>query len=109
MKNPFRAALRFLCFSLLAAAAPAFSAEEAETTIGPDYADAPETKAQPGVPAGELHEFVMDSKDSPIYPGIAKNQQGVVPYQRKVAVYLPADHRPGKELPFIIVQDGMGY
>lgn len=93
---------------MLAVAVPA-CAEEAESIIGPDYTDAPETKAQPGVPAGEVHQFVMDSKDSAIYPGIAKNQTGVVPYQRKVAVYIPAKHRSSKETPFIIVQDGMGY
>jgi len=108
VKNPIRLARPFLFLSLLVASAPAFS-EETNFTIGPDYADAPETKTQPGVPAGEIHEFVMDSKDSAIYPGIAKNQPGVVPYQRKVAVYVPAGHRPSKEMPFIIVQDGMGY
>lgn len=94
------------CFAFLNV--PAF-AEETEITIGPDYADAPETKAQDGVAKGRVEEFTMDSKDSRIYPGIAKNQQGTVPYQRKVAVYIPAGHRSGQEMPFIIVQDGMGY
>ncbi len=108
MKNPIRLAWRFVFFSLLAVASPA-SAEETDFVIGPDYVDAAETKGKPGVPAGEIHEFVMDSKDSAIYPGIAKSQPGVVPYQRKVAVYVPDGHRPSKEMPFIIVQDGMGY
>lgn len=84
-------------------------AEETEFTIGPDYADAPETKALDGVPKGKIEEFTMDSKDSRIYQGIAKNQPGTVPYQRKVAVYIPAGHRPNNEMPFIVVQDGMGY
>ena len=35
----------------------------------------------------------MDSKDSKIYPGIARNQPGVVPYTRQVAVYVPAQLR----------------
>jgi enterochelin esterase family protein len=49
----------------------------------------------------------MDSKDSKIYPGIARNQPGVVvPYQRRVAVYVPAQYVPGTPAPFIVVQDG---
>ncbi len=84
-------------------------AEEAEFTIGPDYADAPETKVQNGVPKGQVHEFTMHSKDSKIYKGIAKDQKGTVPYQRQVAVYTPAKHRSTQVMPFIIVQDGIGY
>jgi enterochelin esterase family protein len=43
-----------------------------------------------GVPQGTVREFTMDSKDSRIYPGIARNQPGVVvPYTRRVAVYVP--------------------
>lgn len=93
--------------SLISASCPA--AEEAESTIGPDYVDAPETKAQPGVPEGKIVEFTMDSKDSKIYQGIAKNQPGIVPYQRKVAVYIPAQYESGKEAAFIVAQDGLGY
>ncbi len=103
---------RLICFSalvsLFAAVCPAV-AEETEFTIGPDYADAPETKARPDVPQGKVLEFTMDSKDSAIYPGIAKNQKGTVPYQRKVAVYVPAQYQPGDEVPFIVAQDGLGY
>lgn len=83
--------------------------EEREFIVGPDYSDAPETKVQPRVPKGDLREFTMDSKDSKIYKGIAKDQKGVVPYQRKVAVYLPDKHRASQEMPFIVVQDGIGY
>lgn len=108
MKEPIRSVCRFALVSLFALAVPVL-AEEAEYVIGPDYKDAPETKAKAGVPAGEVHEFTMDSKDSAIYPGIAKGQTGVVPYQRKVAVYIPAGHRASKEMPFIVVQDGMWY
>jgi len=84
-------------------------AEETEFTIGPEYADAPETKQLDNVPKGRIEGFTMESKDSRIYQGIAKNQKGIVPYQRKVAVYIPAGHRPGSEMPFVVVQDGMGY
>lgn len=82
---------------------------DAEVTIGPDYVKAPETQAQPNVPKGEIHEFTMDSKDSKIYKGIAKGKRGEIPYQRKVAVYVPSQYRSGKEAPFIVIQDGMGY
>ena len=68
---------------------------------------APELTEKEGVPKGTVREFTMDSKDSKIYPGIARNQTGVVPYTRQVAVYVPAQHVAGKPLPFIVVQDGM--
>jgi hypothetical protein len=59
----------------------ASASAEAETdfTIGPDYADSPETKAKDGVPKGELREFTMKSEDSRIYKGIAKGRKGKVP------------------------------
>ncbi len=84
------------------------SAGDGESTIGPTYTDAPELTPQPGTPRGTIKEFVMHSQDSKIYPGIANNQPGVVPYSRKVAVYIPAGYQPGTPLPFIIVQDGYG-
>ena len=88
---------------------PAATADQSEITIGPDYADAPETKPKDGVPKGKIEEFTMDSKDSKIYKGIAKGQKGEVPYQRKVAVYIPDQYRPSTDAPFIVVQDGIGY
>lgn len=99
---------RLVCSTILISLS-AVVAEETEFTIGPDYADAPETKAQDGVSKGKIEEFTMDSKDSKIYKGIAKDKKGTVPYQRKVAVYIPAGHRPSQEMPFIVVQDGMRY
>jgi hypothetical protein len=56
---------------------------DGEETIGPDYADAPELTVKEGIPRGTVHEFTMDSKDSKIYPGIAKRQPGVVPGVRR--------------------------
>jgi iron(III)-enterobactin esterase len=85
------------------------SAEETEFAIGPEYTDAPETKVKEGVQKGVVHQFLMDSRDSEIYPGIAKNKLGIVLYQRKVAVYVPAQYKPGTEAPFIVAQDGIGY
>ena len=76
--------------------------------IGPPYEPAPELTVKEGVPKGTVYEFTMDSKDSKIYPGIARNQPGaVVPYTRQVAVYVPAQYKPGTPAPFIVAQDGM--
>ena len=75
--------------------------------IGSPYAPAPEVAVKDGVPKGTIHEFTMDSKDSKIYPGIARNQPGVVPYTRRVAVYVPAQYVSGTPAPFIVAQDGM--
>ena len=76
--------------------------------IGPPYEPAPELTVKEGVPKGTIYEFTMDSKDSKIYPGIARNQPGaVVPYTRQVAVYVPAQYKPGTPAPFIVAQDGM--
>jgi enterochelin esterase-like enzyme len=84
-------------------------AVESEFTIGPEYAEAPEIKYDKDVPRGTVHEFTMDSKDSQLYPGIAKNKKGTVPYQRKVAVYVPAQYHGGRPIAFIVAQDGLGY
>jgi enterochelin esterase-like enzyme len=76
--------------------------------IGPPYTPAPELTVKEGVPQGKIHEFTMDSKDSKIYPGIARSQPGaVVPYTRQVAVYVPAQYVAGTPAPFIVAQDGM--
>ncbi len=84
-------------------------AEETDLVIGPEYSDAPETKSQADVPKGQIHEFTMASKDSRIYKGIAKGERGRVPYERKVAVYVPAQYKSGDEAAFIVAQDGLGY
>lgn len=90
-------------------ASPPRTTDQVEFTIGPVYADAPELSVKEGVPRGEIHQFVMKSEDSAIYKGIAKKQPGVVPYERKVAVYVPKQLDKTKPAPFIIAQDGLGY
>jgi enterochelin esterase-like enzyme len=82
---------------------------ETEFIIGPGYTNAPELTVKEGVPRGALHLFTMNSEDSHIYPGIAKNKPGVVPYHRQVCVYVPPQYVPGTPAPFIVVQDGIGY
>lgn len=85
------------------------AADQSQETIGPTYTDAPELSVPDGAPKGTLHEFTMKSTDSKLYPGIAKNQPGTVPYERRVAVYIPKQYVPGKAAPFIVAQDGLGY
>ena len=59
------------------------------------------------MPQGTIHRFTMKSEDSKIYKGIARDKPGeVVPYERPVAVYVPAQYVPGTPAPFIVVQDG---
>ena len=84
------------------------NAGDGDYAVGPDYTNAPELTAKPGVPQGMVYHFSMSSTDSQFYPGIAKNQPGVVPYHRRVSVYVPANYVEGKPLPFLISQDSMG-
>jgi enterochelin esterase-like enzyme len=92
--------------------------------IGPTHDRSPEMVVQPGVPQGVIHNLTMQSTDSKIYPGIARepNTFGTVdsaapeklivttsraaPYTRKVAVYVPKQYVPGTAVPFIVGADG---
>ncbi len=89
--------------------------------IGPDYRPAPELTLRDDVPQGRVQQFVMDSKDSKFYPGIARDVFGTVdpnnpktlivdthaqPYQRTITVYIPAQHARGTNAPFIVTHDG---
>ena len=76
--------------------APPTPTDDGRFVIGPPYNPAPELTVKDGVPKGTVHEFTMDSKDSKIYPGIARGQTGVVPYTRGVAVYVPAATKPAR-------------
>ncbi|MDR3740268.1 MAG: esterase family protein, partial [Terracidiphilus sp.] len=92
--------------------------------LGPTHAPAPEATAQPGVPQGTVIEFTMNSADSKIYPGIARepNTFGTpdpadparlvvttshpAPYTRHVAVFIPQQYVAGTAAPFIVGADG---
>ncbi|MFN7995051.1 MAG: alpha/beta hydrolase-fold protein [Bryobacteraceae bacterium] len=91
--------------------------------IGQTHNSAPEMTVKDGVPRGQVYEFTMDSKDSRLYPGIAREpntfaepdpsdpaklivQSHPAPYTRKVAVYVPSQYVPGTEAPFIVGADG---
>ena len=89
--------------------------------IGPDYRPAPELNRLDDVPRGKVQQFVMDSKDSQFYPGIARDEFGTVdpnnpktlivnthaqPYQRTITVYIPAQYARGTKAPFMVTHDG---
>jgi enterochelin esterase-like enzyme len=77
--------------------------------IGPAYANAPELTPRSDVPKGKVYRFVMHSTDRPMYPGIAKDRPGqVVPFQRRVTVYVPSQYVPGTPVPFLVSQDSLG-
>jgi enterochelin esterase-like enzyme len=79
--------------------------EDGDYFVGPEYANAPELTVKEGVPKGEVKTFVMESTESKMYPGISKTKPGVVPYTRKVGVYVPAGYVAGTAAPFMVVQD----
>ena len=93
--------------------------------IGPTYViPADEVVRGSTIPKGTVIEFTMNSADSKIYPGIARdpNTFGTVdpndpaklvvttshpaPYTRKVAVYVPKQYVAGTVAPFIVGADG---
>ena len=92
--------------------------------IGPTHTPAPEMTVQEGVPQGMVYTFDMLSKDSKIYPGIARdadtcgqpdpsNPAKLIvttshpgSYTRHVSVYVPKQYVAGTALPFLIGADG---
>lgn len=76
------------------------------------------------VPQGTVYNFTMESKDSKLYPGIAREPgtfgtadpndpaklivttSHPAAYTRKVAVYVPKQYVPGTVAPFIVGADG---
>lgn len=85
--------------------------------LGPTHSPAPEMTAQDNVPHGTIETFQMQSTDSKIYPGIARDPRDPnepnkpitshpQPYTRKVAVYVPKQYVPGSVAPFIVGADG---
>jgi enterochelin esterase family protein len=90
--------------------------------LGPTHA-APADAAE-GIPKGAVIEFTMNSADSKIYPGIARDTgtfgtpdsgdpaklmvttSHPAPYTRKVAVYVPRQYVAGSVAPFIVGADG---
>ena len=92
--------------------------------LGPTHNPAPEIAAQAGVPHGDIFTLTMESADSKIYPGIARESgtfgtadpsdpaklivttSHPAPYTRRVSVYVPKQYVPGAAAPFIVGADG---
>ena len=92
--------------------------------IGPTHNIAKEMIVKDNVPQGVIYRFDMNSADSKIYPGIAREPStfGTVdpadpaklivttshpaPYTRHVEVYVPQQYIPGTVAPFIVGSDG---
>jgi enterochelin esterase family protein len=108
----------------LADSANAPATADGNFILGPTHTAAPESTAQPNVPQGKVIEFTMNSADSKLYPGIARDPGPLgtpdpadpaklivttshpAPYTRHVAVYVPAQYVPGTAAPFIVGADG---
>jgi enterochelin esterase-like enzyme len=91
--------------------------------LGPTHEAPPDASAQ-GVPKGAVIEVTMNSADSKIYPGIARDTgtfgtpdpadpaklvvttSHPAPYTRKVTVYVPKQYVAGSVAPFIVGADG---
>ncbi|RZA02635.1 MAG: esterase family protein [Sphingobacteriaceae bacterium] len=92
--------------------------------IGPTHTPAPESIINETVPQGTIYRFTINSTDSKIYPGIAKDRgtygtpdpnnpakldvttSHPAPYTRQMAVYVPKQYVPGTTAPFIVGMDG---
>ena len=92
--------------------------------IGPTHTPAPELAPQDPTLQGSVIEFTMNSSDSKLFPGIARDSgtfgtpdpsdpaklivssSHPSPYTRKVAVYVPKAYVPGTAAPFIVGADG---
>lgn len=92
--------------------------------IGPTHHPAPEAIVQADVPQGTVYQFTMNSQDSKIYPGIAREPgtfgtaepadpaklivttSHPAPYSRHIEVFVPKQYVTGTIAPFIVGADG---
>jgi len=92
--------------------------------VGPTHTPAPEMPRNEAALQGTIYSFTMESKDSKLYPGIAREPGALgtpdpadparlivtashpAPYTRRVAVYVPRQYVPGTVAPFIVGADG---
>jgi enterochelin esterase-like enzyme len=98
--------------------------EDGNFIVGPTHNKAPEMTPGKDVPRGTVKELTMKSTDSKLYPGIEREKgtfgtvdpknpakldvptSHAAPWTRKIAVYIPAQYKPGTEAPFIVTADG---
>ncbi len=92
--------------------------------LGPTHVPASESVRQSGSPQGTVADFTLNSAESKIYPGIAREPHTFgtpdpadpaklivttshpAPYTRKVTVYVPRQYVPGTSVPFLVGADG---
>ncbi len=92
--------------------------------LGPTHKPALGMAAHEGVPQGTVNAFTMQSADSKVYPGIAREPHTFgtpdsadpaklivttshpAPYTRTVTVYVPKQYVRGTVAPFIVGSDG---
>jgi len=114
----------YVTAKVLADGANAPANQDGNFILGPTHDPAPEMSAHEGVPQGTVYNFTMESSDSKIYPGIAReaNTFGTAdpadpaklivttshpaPYTRRVSVYVPQQYVAGTAAPFIVGTDG---
>jgi len=98
--------------------------EDGNFILGPTHNPAAEMIVREGVPQGTVSVFTMQSSDSKLYPGIAREPgtfgtpdpadpaklvvttSHPAPYTRRVTVYVPKQYVPGTAAPFIVGADG---
>lgn len=99
-------------------------ASDGNFILGPTHPPAPQSQPVADVPHGQVYEFTMDSTESKLFPGIARdpNTFGTpdphdpatlvvttsrpAPYIRHVAVYVPRQYVPGTRAPLLVGADG---
>lgn len=92
--------------------------------VGPTHTPATEALEHEGVPRATVFTFAMESSESKLYPGIAREPDTFgtpdpndpaklivttshpAPYTRKVSVYVPKQYVRGTVAPFIVGADG---
>lgn len=92
--------------------------------LGPTHRPAPEMTVREDVPHGAVYTFTMQSTESRLYPGIArephtfgtpdaKHPERLIvttshpaPYTRQVTVYVPKQYVTGTVAPFLVGADG---
>jgi enterochelin esterase-like enzyme len=97
--------------------------EDGNFILGPTHTAAPEMAEE--MLQGTVVEFTMNSEDSKLYPGIAREPHTFgtpdandpaklivttshpARYSRRVGIYIPRQYVPGTEAPFIVGADGI--
>lgn len=79
---------------------------DGDYVISAPFTPDPDVIPSDQVPQGAVSTFTMTSSESAVFPTDVATGQ---PFQRDVAVYVPAQYVPGAEAPFMVVQDGISF